>query len=569
MKCLLLLVSLSCAILQWEGRVLAAPSESAQSHYQAGLAAKQAKNYDKAAVELKKAVELDPDYLDAHWVLAWVYVAQEMKEPAAEQFREVIRLGPDSDKAKEAAKALERMGAGAGSTVAGAAGSPDRGRYLGAFIEEDPTVKGNIDEFERLVGRPLAFYSTYAHYRRPFPAFWAANVESHGRGLLVFMEGVLDDLAAGPLQVGPEIEQWARTASRAHVPVLVCVGAEFNLLTGNQQVGPQAFLDGYRRIAAVFREKAPAVELVWAVAGGQRPLTMADLRPYYPGDDLVDWVGITLFHHRNQPTDLAQLLQPLQSAFKGKPIAIVELGCDQGDTESPAKLTTLLQDLPVRFPRIRLVNYFSLDASRRVVRPKELNYALIGGSPVLDAFSSLVAAPGFLGGVPSPTRLVSSAPREAQNWATRGDAFLAVTQALAGPGEGAAQTPTLSMSEATRRVAEEGLVNGYPDGSFRPERFISDAELALVLTRLHGRGIRLQVAGQPPEPFPPAPPPAELLARIPPDHWAYQCFHELANLGVVPWESTRQPEVNALVTAAELRSALWKLAAKISPAPGE
>jgi len=82
----------------------------AVAHYDAGLTAKHAKQYDTAALELKRAIELDMDYIDAHWVLAWVYVAQQKTAGAAEHFGHVVRIAPDTEKAREAAAALQRIG---------------------------------------------------------------------------------------------------------------------------------------------------------------------------------------------------------------------------------------------------------------------------------------------------------------------------------------------------------------------------------------------------------------------------------------------------------------------------
>jgi Tfp pilus assembly protein PilF len=77
--CLALVISFWAAGLS-EGKC--EPSPEAQQHCQAGRAAKAAQDYEKATAELKKALELAPDYVDAHWALAWVYVAKEDKEAA-------------------------------------------------------------------------------------------------------------------------------------------------------------------------------------------------------------------------------------------------------------------------------------------------------------------------------------------------------------------------------------------------------------------------------------------------------------------------------------------------------
>lgn len=87
---------------------------------------------------------------------------------------------------------------------------------------------------------------------------------------------------------------------------------------------PAAYVAAYRRVAEVVHERSPASAMVWApnqgsgypFSGGQfgaapgsseeaaldtdgdGRLTSADdpYAPYYPGDDVVDWVGMSLYH---------------------------------------------------------------------------------------------------------------------------------------------------------------------------------------------------------------------------------------------------------------------------------
>ena len=57
----------------------------------------------------EKILALEPDNVEAHWVLAWVLVELNDREGAAREFRKVIELAPGSDRATEAEKALGRL----------------------------------------------------------------------------------------------------------------------------------------------------------------------------------------------------------------------------------------------------------------------------------------------------------------------------------------------------------------------------------------------------------------------------------------------------------------------------
>lgn len=112
------------------------------------------------------------------------------------------------------------------------------------------------------------------------------------------------------------------------VPVIVRFAHEMNgsWYAWGQQ--PEQYIEVFRRVATAVHTQAPGTAMMWApnygggypFTGGQfaaRPgtatfkildtdhngaLTMADdpYEPYYPGDDAVDWVGISLYHWGNQ-----------------------------------------------------------------------------------------------------------------------------------------------------------------------------------------------------------------------------------------------------------------------------
>jgi tetratricopeptide (TPR) repeat protein len=82
----------------------------AQQHYEAGLALKQAGKYSKAVSELQKAIRLQRDYVDAHWALAWTYVAQGRKDAAIVEFHVVAWFAGESEQGKEARAAIGRLG---------------------------------------------------------------------------------------------------------------------------------------------------------------------------------------------------------------------------------------------------------------------------------------------------------------------------------------------------------------------------------------------------------------------------------------------------------------------------
>ncbi len=86
-----------------------APAESARKHYQEGVRLKGARKYAEAATELRAAIKIDADHVDAHRVLAWVLIELKDSDSAAAEFRKVVELAPGSEKAAEAQRALQRL----------------------------------------------------------------------------------------------------------------------------------------------------------------------------------------------------------------------------------------------------------------------------------------------------------------------------------------------------------------------------------------------------------------------------------------------------------------------------
>jgi tetratricopeptide (TPR) repeat protein len=106
------LFSLAGLVLALAGVVTAAgaePPAAAKQHYEAGLAHKKAKENEAAIQEFREALARYPDYLEAHWALAWTYNAADQTDAAIQEFEAVVRLDPTGEKSQQAREALERL----------------------------------------------------------------------------------------------------------------------------------------------------------------------------------------------------------------------------------------------------------------------------------------------------------------------------------------------------------------------------------------------------------------------------------------------------------------------------
>lgn len=92
---------------------------------------------------------------------------------------------------------------------------------------------------------------------------------------------------------------------------------------------PEDYITAFRRMTTLCREVAPNINVMWS------PLGDEGMEAYYPGDDYVDIVGITVFGLQawdqakfGRDRTYAEIMEPRyrRAAAFGKPVVVAELG---------------------------------------------------------------------------------------------------------------------------------------------------------------------------------------------------------------------------------------------------
>ena len=135
---------------------------------------------------------------------------------------------------------------------------------------------------------------------------------------------------------------------------------EDNQFTWAQWSGPQ-YIKVFRRFVMECREQLPTARIMWSPKGKD------GLHRYYPGSDVVDLIGLSVFGY--QPYDRAEAGRDLTFAERlapgynlvkdfGKPIMVAELGYEGDETyvRSWAEEVTKPQS---EFPELTAVVYFN------------------------------------------------------------------------------------------------------------------------------------------------------------------------------------------------------------------
>jgi endoglucanase len=175
---------------------------------------------------------------------------------------------------------------------------------------------------------------------------------------------VLDAIAAGGMD--DQLSALAReVAAAGQHEVLIRWAHEMDLanLYPWSAEDPSAYRTAFRRVVSIFRDEgATNARWVWSPSGNTAATE------YYPGDDVVDYVGMTVLgdEHWDQllagepARSFAQLLAPKYPALRGygKPIIIAELGVSGTPEHQREWLGEAARILP-EFPLIRAVVYYN------------------------------------------------------------------------------------------------------------------------------------------------------------------------------------------------------------------
>ncbi len=216
---------------------------------------------------------------------------------------------------------------------------PDKGVYLGAALDSSQ-LKGEayaalvaqMTDFGHLAGRKQALYVHFLQFPNDAGTFGTWDRDANGWISAATFSSACDRVGATPLLTlepmrprtlldwragSPAFEAakaFAQGAGKWNKPLFIRFGHEMNGSwypwgewidkNENQVFDPDEatnfsganYIQAYRNVASMFRRYAPKAVLVWCpnsglVGGGRRD----PFRRWYPGDDVVDWVGLDVY----------------------------------------------------------------------------------------------------------------------------------------------------------------------------------------------------------------------------------------------------------------------------------
>lgn len=285
---------------------------------------------------------------------------------------------------------------------------PTRGLYHAAYPDfvnsEDRVSARRVRQFERAARRRIAWAYFSDNWmgdiryptrniaiirgmgRVPFVRLMARSTWTPGRpDPLYTLQAIIDG------RFDADLTQWFAQAAAAGHPLLIEFGTEVNgswfpwngrwngggTTTGYGDPtladGPERFRDAYRHLVDLSRS-AGAFNLTWFyhVNGDSWPRRPWNTpAAYYPGDDYVDWIGVSIYGSQAPDEYYGSFRRLLDAVYPrlcalspSKPLAVLEWGIAQRPARGTKAgwIKAALRDLRSgRWPRIAAASYWHED----------------------------------------------------------------------------------------------------------------------------------------------------------------------------------------------------------------
>lgn len=330
---------------------------------------------------------------------------------------------------------------------------PESGAYFGVNLDWG---NDSAAAYNQRLGVPAAAYVQFAPF--PFDDGWRENLRLYfeqvraERGIAVLTLEPTVPLETIPSRDVAELAQMLKAWNDQGVGVLLRFAHEMNGSWYGWGQQPAAYVAAFRMVADEVHATAPGTAMLWAPnygAGypfsggryeakpGQPGFELLDTNangaldegddpyaPYYPGDDAVDWVGLSLYHWGNthpwgeneMPED-GKFVAHLTGTYSGangdetgvpdfysdyaearaKPLAIVETAALFNTTEGGAGELAMKQawwrqvfahTVFEQFPRLRMINWFEWDKAESEIGGDRINWGVTRDATILEAFAT-------------------------------------------------------------------------------------------------------------------------------------------------------------------------------------
>lgn len=210
-------------------------------------------------------------------------------------------------------------------------------KYLGVAVDGAPSSMNPVDHYAELIGKKPNIVASYSSWGDGFNVQGAKNALQSGALLYVSWEPFKPSVAK--IADGSQdayIKSFADDVREANAPVALSFGHEMNggwYPWGTKTTKPADFVKAWRHIHDLFQEEG-ATNVIWTWSPNViNPVPSVKLKPYWPGDAYVDWVGVVGYWTTTGASTFDTLYSPTTKQirhFTKKPFIISETASEPG-----------------------------------------------------------------------------------------------------------------------------------------------------------------------------------------------------------------------------------------------
>lgn len=268
---------------------------------------------------------------------------------------------------------------------------------------------------EKSLDHKFEFIMTYKNFPNTgdFPYDAIKRVYEEGRVLMLTLQPFTPDLnwiAIPEIVAGvhdAKIKEWAQGIKSINEPIFI---RPLNEMNGDWDPwcawffgkDTDLYIKAWRHIVDIFREvEADNALFVWNPHDRSFPnFTWNNAHLYYPGDDYVDWVGLTGYNNGTSHSgdvwrEFDEIYQPLYidylKRYSDKPFMITEFSCNEIGGDKAAWLEKGMASLAENFPNIKIATWFD-------GRDNLWQYELNSSPQAWESFKKGLKLEGFIKG---------------------------------------------------------------------------------------------------------------------------------------------------------------------------
>lgn len=285
-----------------------------------------------------------------------------------------------------------------------------KGIMLGAYAENDSAVYNPYDEakfymdlFPALTGKDHGGYLLYLPYGTDI-SHYASHIEKAKEKGKVIQIALEPHNGIASVTDESYLIRLASDMENSGCSFLLRFAGEMNDTTCKWYTpDAELYKEKFRMVANIFHTYAPSVPVIWSP--NFYPESTMEL--YYPGDEYVDYVGISAYKLQQTETDpfgqgvdrsvYSDIMDHIVKLYGDrKPIIVSEGAPSYMDYDTMADITPFAVRqmrefytyLPIRYPQVKMVFYFDSDRER-------WKFMLSGNQTVLDAYKEVISSESY------------------------------------------------------------------------------------------------------------------------------------------------------------------------------